>query len=157
MNLKWVVGKSPKQLDENSIKEIKQLFYRETGEEYFEGSIRALPIQEWDGNLILIDCENPSKIHGLLWATKFSDERARIVAFAIDRDLQGMGLGSKGWNLLIDACLKDGHSELQLEVRASNSRAIDFYRKRGLEVIGELKGYYKEGLGLVMRGNIQSQ
>lgn len=157
MDVKWVVGKPPKQLDNNAIKEIKQLFYRETGEEYFEGSIRALPIQQWDGNLILTDCENPDKIHGLLWATKFSDERARIVAFAIDKRLQGMGLGSIGWNLLIDACLKDGHSELQLEVRASNLRAINFYRKRGLEVIGELEGYYKEGLGLVMRGRIQSQ
>ena len=150
----WIVGKSPKSLDNSTIEDIKQLFLRETGEVYFEGSIRNLPIQDWGGNLLLIDRNNENNVKGLLWATKFSRERARIVAFAIDEEFQGQGFGSEGWNLFIQACVEAGHSEVQLEVRADNQAAVDFYRRRGLEVIGKLEGYYQSGLGLIMRGQI---
>ena len=154
MNPHWIKGRSPKTLDDSIIEKIKQLFLQDTGEVYFEGSIRNLPIQEWGGNLLLTDRNNPNDIKGLLWATKFSKERARIVAFAIDKKLQGQGFGSEGWNMLIQACVEDGHSEVQLEVRADNQLAINFYRNRGLVVISELEGYYQSGLGLVMRGPV---
>ncbi len=154
MNPHWIIGKSPKILDSSVIENIKQLFLQETGEVYFEGSIRSLPIQDWGGNLLLVDRNNSNRIKGLLWATKFSKERARIVAFAIDKELQGQGFGSEAWNLFIQACVEDGHSEVQLEVKADNKSAIDFYRKRGLKVIDKLEGYYQSGLGLVMRGTV---
>lgn len=96
-------------------------------------------------------------IRGVLWTAKFSDTRARVVAFAIDESLKGQGFGSEAWKMFQATCRTTGHSEVQLEVRADNKYAIEFYRRRGLEVIGKLDGYYQSGLGYVMRGSIDAE
>jgi len=135
-----------------TIEIVKQLFLDQTGERYAEASVRSLPIPEWGGNLVLLD--DNGMIRGLLWANKFSEERVRIVAFAIDSDYKGNGFGSEAWLILLNAARNDGHKEIQLEVRGDNQFAIDFYRRRGLEIVGTLDGYYKAGVGYVMRGSI---
>jgi ribosomal protein S18 acetylase RimI-like enzyme len=135
-----------------TIEVVKQLFLDQTGERYAEASVRSLPIPEWGGNLVLLD--DNGMLRGLLWANKFSESRVRIVAFAIDSDYKGNGFGSEAWLILLNAARNDGHNEVQLEVRGDNQFAIDFYRRRGLEVVGTLDGYYKAGVGYVMRGNI---
>tara|TARA_B110000881_G_scaffold70504_1_gene61074 strand:+ start:9341 stop:9754 length:414 start_codon:yes stop_codon:yes gene_type:complete len=135
-----------------TIEVVKQLFLDQTGERYAEASVRSLPIPEWGGNLVLLD--DNGMLRGLLWANKFSESRVRIVAFAIDSDYKGNGFGSEAWLILLNAARNDGHNEVQLEVRGDNQFAIDFYRRRGLEVVATLDGYYKAGIGYVMRGNI---
>ncbi len=152
MPVEWCLGVSPKSLDEFSIETIRQLFLDQTGEVYSNQSVRHLPIPEWDGNLVLLD-EN-KMIRGLLWANKFNATRVRIVAFAIDSDYKGKGWGAKAWNHLIDTARGQGFKEIQLEVRGDNEFAIEFYRKRGMEIIQTLEGYYRAGIGYVMRGNL---
>ena len=152
MGAHWHRGPNPKDLDPPAIEVVKQLFLDQTGERYAEASVKNLPIPKWGGNLVLLD--DNGMLRGLLWANKFSDTRVRVVAFAIDSDYKGKGLGSEAWRLLLDAARTDGHSEIQLEVREDNVHAIEFYRRRGLEVIGTLEGYYKAGIGYVMRGNV---
>lgn len=152
MGVRWCLGPSPKSLDMPTIEVVKQLFLDQTGEHYAEASVRSLPIPEWGGNLVLLD--DNGMLRGLLWANKFSEARVRIVAFAIDSDYKGNGFGSEAWLILLNAARNDGHNEVQLEVRGDNQFAIDFYRRRGLEVVGTLDGYYKAGVGYVMRGNI---
>lgn len=152
MDARWCLGPSPKSLDDATVEVIKQLFLDQTGERYVGASVRSLPIPEWGGNLVLLDANN--MIRGLLWANKFNEKRVRVVAFAIDSDYKGNGYGSQAWDILVEAARHDGHSEIQLEVRGDNQFAIDFYRRRGLEVVGTLKGYYKAGIGYVMRGTI---
>jgi len=152
MGVRWCLGPSPKSLDMPTIEVVKQLFLDQTGERYAEASVRSLPIPEWGGNLVLLD-EN-GMLRGLLWANKFSESRVRIVAFAIDSDYKGNGFGSEAWLILLNAARNDGHNEVQLEVRGDNQFAIDFYRRRGLEIVGTLDGYYKAGVGYVMRGSI---
>ena len=78
----------------------------------------------------------------------------RVVAFAIDSDYKGNGFGSQAWDMLVEAARSDGHSEIQLEVRGDNQFAIEFYRRRDLEIVSTLEGYYNAGLGYVMRGKI---
>jgi len=152
MGVRWCLGPSPKSLDMPTIEVVKQLFLDQTGERYAEASVRSLPIPEWGGNLVLLD--DNGMLRGLLWANKFSESRVRIVAFAIDSDYKGNGFGSEAWLILLNAARNDGHNEVQLEVRGDNQFAIDFYRRRGLEVVATLDGYYKAGIGYVMRGNI---
>jgi len=152
MGVRWCLGPSPKSLDMPTIEVVKQLFLDQTGERYAEASVRSLPIPEWGGNLVLLD--DNGMLRGLLWANKFSESRVRIVAFAIDSDYKGNGFGSEAWLILLNAARNDGHNEVQLEVRGDNRFAIDFYRRRGLEVVATLDGYYKAGVGYVMRGNI---
>ncbi len=149
---RWCLGPSPKSLDAPTVEVVKQLFLDQTGERYGEASVQSLPIPEWGGNLVLLD--DNGMLRGLMWANKFSEERVRIVAFAIDSDFKGYGYGSEAWRILVNASRHDGHKEIQLEVRGDNQFAIEFYRKRGLEVVGTLEGYYKAGIGYVMRGSI---
>ncbi len=152
---RWCLGPKPKSLDDSSVEIIRQLFLDQTGERYASVSVRTLPIPEWGGNLILLDSND--MIRGLLWANKFNENRVRIVAFAIDSDFKGRGFGSQAWDLLVNAAINDGHDEIQLEVRGDNKFAIDFYKKRGLETVSILEGYYNAGIGYVMRGNISSK
>ncbi len=152
---RWCLGPSPKSLDAASVEIIRQLFLDQTGERYASESVRTLPIPEWSGNLVLLDSNN--LIRGLLWSNKFKENRVRIVAFAIDSDFKGRGFGSQAWELLVDAVLADGRNEIQLEVRGDNEFAIEFYKRRGLEIVSTLEGYYKAGIGYVMRGKISSK
>ena len=130
----------------------EQLFLDQTGEVYSEASVKTLPIPEWGGNLVLLD--DNQMLRGLLWTNKFSETRVRIVAFAIDSDHKGLGFGAQAWDHLLVAARADGIKEIQLEVRGDNEFAINFYRRRGLEIIMPLEGYYNAGIGYVMRGNI---
>ena len=152
---RWCLGPSPKALDAGSIEIIRQLFLDQTGERYASESVRTLPIPEWRGNLVLLDSNN--MIRGLLWSNKFKENRVRIVAFAIDSDFKGEGFGSQAWELLVEAVLADGRDEIQLEVRGDNEFAIEFYKRRGLEIVSTLEGYYQAGIGYVMRGKISSK
>ena len=154
MGARWCLGPAPDKLDAASIETIRQLFLDQTGERYYEGSVRSLPIPEWGGNLLLLD--DNGLIRGVFWTAKFSDTRARVVAFAIDESFKGQGFGSEAWEIFQATCRTTGHVEVQLEVRADNEFAIEFYRRRGLEVIGKLEGYYQSGLGYVMRGPIDA-
>lgn len=152
---RWCLGPNPRSLDSESVEVIRQLFLDQTGERYAAVSVQNLPVPEWGGNLVLLDSND--MIRGLLWADKFSIERVRVVAFAIDSDFKGRGFGSEAWSLLVEASISDGHNEIQLEVRGDNVFAIEFYRNRGLEIISTLEGYYNSGIGYVMRGKLQTK
>ena len=152
MRLNWVIGFSPKDLDSLWAQAVKDLFLAETNEIYLTSGLKSLPVEPWAGNLFLVDGTGPENLHGLIWSSKLSAEVIRVVAFAIRSNIQGNGWGSHGWNLFTSAAKREGFSEVQLEVRAENSKAIEFYKRRNLTVISELDGYYKSGLGLMMRG-----
>jgi len=55
---------------------------------------------------------------------------------------------------LVNACHAQTKSFIQLEVKASNIRAQEFYRLRGLKVEKHLEHYYKSGLGYMMKGPV---
>ena len=94
-------------------------------------------------------------MRGVLWTTPFKEQTIRIVSFVLDEGARGKGWGSVVWNLMADILLPKGITTVQLEVRASNQRAIMFYRERGLEIQQELHGYYRQGMGYMMRGKLQ--
>ena len=152
MVARWCLGQSPKSMEDADIEIIRQLFLDQTGEVYASESVRSLPIPEWGGNLLLIDENN--MIRGLLWANKFGVFRTRVVAFVIDSDFKSRGYGSMAWDLYINVAKSEGLSEVQLEVKSDNEFAIEFYKRRGLEIIENLDGYYQSGKGYVMRGQL---
>ena len=153
----WRHGLSPQQLSLDWIQAIQRLFLEGTGEEYFVGSIQSLPVPEWAGNFMLFDSEetDPQSMRGLLWTAPFKQDTVRIVSFVLDAGARGKGWGSIVWNQLVEQLLPEGYVNVQLEVRASNERAIAFYRTRGLEIQQELHGYYRQGMGYMMRGKLQ--
>lgn len=157
LNEGWHHGLSPSQLSIEWTSRVQKLFLEGTGEEYFIGTIQSLPVPDWNGNFMLFDSEdhNPNSMRGLLWTTPFKEDTVRIVSFVLDEGARGKGWGSQVWNLMVDQLHHAGYTSVQLEVRASNEGAISFYRKRGLEVVQELHGYYRQGLGYMMRGQLR--
>ena len=98
--------------------------------------------------------ETPDNLIGVLWATPFKEDTVRIAAFVIDKAYQSNGLGTLAFNRVVDAGINAGYTKIQLEVKAENKRAQDFYRRRGMEIVETLDGYYASGLGYVMRGKL---
>ncbi len=158
MDVAWREGLAPEHLTVEWIKAVQKLFLEGTGEQYFAGSIQSLPVPKWEGNLMLFDSliETPQSMRGLLWTTPFKEDTIRIVSFVLDSGSRNKGWGSQAWNTLIQSFAGTQYTTIQLEVRATNAKAIDFYRKRGLEVIQELHGYYNSGIGYLMRGPLQT-
>ena len=153
----WRHGQSPSQLSVEWTNQVQKLFLDGTGEEYFIGSIQSLPVPDWNGNFMLFDSDdcNHDSMRGLLWTTPFQENTVRIVSFVLDAGARGKGWGSLAWNLMAEQLRPLGYDVVQLEVRASNEGAISFYRKRGLEIVQELHGYYRQGLGYMMRGQLR--
>lgn len=78
---------------------------------------------------------------GCLWSIL---EEAHITLLAIDPKYQGKGLGQVMlYQLLV--CAWQRHLEwATLEVRASNQRAINLYRKFGFQDVGRRRRYYQD-------------
>jgi len=76
--------------------------------------------------------------------TVVADE-GHVATVSVQPDEQGAGIGGR---LLADLCrfaVERGLVALTLEVRASNRRAIDLYRRFGFAPAGIRPGYYEEG------------
>lgn len=56
--------------------------------------------------------------------------------------LQGRGLGRGLLDRLVEQCRRERRTLLWLEVRASNQRAREVYRRYGFEEVGRRRGYY---------------
>ena len=156
--IQWMLGPEPKNLSSEWKNEVLELFLNENGEQYSSASVSNLNIPKWGGNLLLLEgtnYTNPKCLKGLFWSTPFKDDIVRVAAFSICSELQSKGLGSLAWNHFVDCALNAGYRKVQLEVKASNIRGQEFYRKRGLVIMNELKGYYSSGLGYMMRGDLK--
>jgi len=154
-DIQWMYGDEPKNLPNDLKERIRSIFLNETGEEYTLDSISSLPIPKWSGNMLLIDQEEypaPESILGVLWALPHEQNGVRIAAFALDANHQSCGWGGKAWEHLVEISRKEGKITIQLEVKAENTRAQEFYKSRGLEVIRHIPHYYKSGIGYEMKG-----
>jgi [ribosomal protein S18]-alanine N-acetyltransferase len=60
---------------------------------------------------------------------------------------QGRGHARALLDALVAQCLRDGHEALWLEVRPSNLRARDVYRRYGFSEVGLRRNYYPAGGG----------
>jgi ribosomal protein S18 acetylase RimI-like enzyme len=156
-NIQWVFGLKPESMTLEWRDRVRELFLQETDELYKDSSIINLAIPEWDGNLMLIDQDeypNPASLKGLLWCKPFLEDTVRVVAFVIVESLQAKGFGSIAWNIMTRKLKIDGKSHVQLEVKSSNIKAQEFYRKRDMEIISRIDMYYKDEHGYMMRGKL---
>lgn len=157
-NIQWMYGHEPKSLPDEWKEKIRIMFFNETGEEYTYDSIDQLLIPEWSGNMLLINQDNypaADSLHGLLWALPHGLDGVRIAAFVLDAEHQSCGWGGKAWDHLVEISRSKEKISIQLEVKAENTRAQGFYRKRGLAIVRHLENYYKSGHGYEMKGSIK--
>ncbi len=73
------------------------------------------------------------------------NKTARILMLAVDRQYRRKGVGNALLNRFIFEAKKEGMNSVFLEVRANNKGAIEFYTKRGFQIISLLKNYYTNG------------
>lgn len=84
--------------------------------------------------------EIDGEVHGYvgLWIT----DNMEIVDLYVDPEYQGNGFGDEIMDLVIDLCEKNKIANLSLEVRKSNIKAINLYKKHGLKESHVRKNYY---------------
>lgn len=76
------------------------------------------------------------------------DSVFEVLFVEIAESFQGRGLGFKMLNEWISAL--PSKSEIWLELRASNLRALALYKKLGFRKEGQRKDYYKDGTSAVV-------
>ncbi len=67
-----------------------------------------------------------------------------ITNVAVSPNRQGRGIGRQLVQAMIQRTQDKGVTQLHLEVRASNQRAISLYQSLGFERVGVRPGYYEE-------------
>lgn len=84
--------------------------------------------------------EIEDEIHGYvgMWIT----DNLEIINLYVDEEYQGMGFGSIIMDFVIDICEQSNIQNLSLEVRSSNIKAINLYKKYGLKESHIRKNYY---------------
>ncbi len=156
-DIRWILGVTPENLPESWKERIRNLFRNETGELYSDKTFEMLQIPEWQGNQLLIDhSKYPSSISliGVLWSKPLLENKIRIVAFVIDNKYQSHGHGSYAMSELFYHANSIGRNDIQLEVRCSNIRAQEFYKKLGFDIDQKIKGYYSNEDGFLMTGKV---
>ena len=79
--------------------------------------------------------------YGGLW---FLFENCDITTIGTKRKYWYQGYGEKMFKYLLDAAKNEGCEFAHLEVRVSNSSAINLYKKNGFEIIRTRKAYYSD-------------
>jgi ribosomal-protein-alanine N-acetyltransferase len=70
---------------------------------------------------------------------------ARVLMLAVSPEHRRRSLGQRLMQALYEACAVSGIDTVALEVRKSNTSALQFYRKQGYEIAGEIKNFYSNG------------
>lgn len=72
-------------------------------------------------------------------------DEAHLLDVAVAARRQGQGLGRRLLHQLAARARSQGMTSILLEVRPSNERALEVYRRHGYIHIGRRKGYYPAG------------
>jgi ribosomal-protein-alanine N-acetyltransferase len=70
---------------------------------------------------------------------------ARVYSIAVDTQYHGKGVAVELYTALENAAIKRGCTEIMLEVRIDNPRAIHFYKKHHYETFATYTKFYEDG------------
>ncbi|RLI84655.1 ribosomal-protein-alanine N-acetyltransferase [Archaeoglobales archaeon] len=84
------------------------------------------------------------KVVGYISVMDMNDS-SKIISFAVKKEFRGHGVGSILMDEAIQRCIERGKKSIMLEVRVSNKRAQELYKKKGFKVIDVIPGYYRDG------------
>jgi ribosomal-protein-alanine N-acetyltransferase len=93
----------------------------------------------------LVACDFRGRPIGFISASALDASHARIMMFAVDRGHRSMGIGSMLLNQLKRTAIMNGIKYISLEVRPSNMRAINLYKRHGFVPVEILRNYYNDG------------
>jgi len=110
---------------------------------YNEGMFAYFHMQWPKGQIVA--CDYSGRPMGFISTARIDMSHARIMMFAVDRGYRSTGIGSKLLTELKRVAMMNGINNISLEVRSTNTNAIDFYRKRGFVASEILENYYTDG------------
>ena len=67
-----------------------------------------------------------------------------ITNIAVTEKCRGQGIGERILCMLIKHCVDNSTQQVSLEVRCSNTPAINLYKKHGFEILGVRKNFYSK-------------
>lgn len=90
----------------------------------------------------------PSGLLAGYFLVMFAVDEAHLLNISVRRDLHGHGVGRMQLDRIVALSREKGMASVLLEVRPSNQRALDVYRRYGFVEIGRRKGYYPAADGM---------
>jgi ribosomal-protein-alanine N-acetyltransferase len=130
---------------ECSYKDLDEIFQIE--KEAFGGDSYSMRILEYllnNADVFLV-AEADEQVVGYICG-EYLFKRGHIISLAIKRGYRGRGIGKELLNMFVRSAVIRGIEEVYLEVSIENVDAINFYRKMGFKVSGNIKGYYRGGV-----------
>ncbi len=107
----------------------------------------------WTKNMFLGDVKNPnayyilvlnnSKVIAYCGLYKVLDESS-ITNIAVHPDFRKKGLAKLMLSNVVKHCMDNNISSITLEVRESNTNAINLYSNNGFKIVGKRKNYYAD-------------
>jgi len=82
---------------------------------------------------------------GFVAAVVSGTKVARVLMLAVSPEHRRRSIGQMLMQALYEACALNGIDTVSLEVRKSNVSALQFYRRLGYDVEGEIKNFYSNG------------
>jgi ribosomal-protein-alanine N-acetyltransferase len=84
--------------------------------------------------------------YGLSMTKRFGlAKKGHIISVAVLEESRGKGIGTKLIREALEEVRKESGKECYLEVRVTNTGAIELYKRIGFKVSSTLHGYYKDG------------
>jgi len=113
-------------------------------DEIFVREVFFLFITGWPaGQLVAVN--ELGEILGVMAGARLTPDKATIPLFAVDRRYRKKGVGRKLMEEFRIRSMMDGRYYIQLEVRDSNTIAVEFYKKMGFVPIEYLESFYNSG------------
>jgi ribosomal protein S18 acetylase RimI-like enzyme len=92
-----------------------------------------------------VACDFTGRPIGFMFTSRIDAPHVRIMLFAVDRDHRSFGIGSEMMVRLKQIAMMNLVNHISLEVRPSNMRAINFYKRHGFVATEILRGHYNDG------------
>jgi ribosomal-protein-alanine acetyltransferase len=87
--------------------------------------------------------ESLHKIVGFIIGIKTGNRTARILMLSVIESLRRKGIGSALITKFMQEMLSRNINQIELEVRTSNTPAINFYKKHGFNIVETFRKFYQ--------------
>ena len=98
-------------------------------------------VLRYDNNIYYVACDLSCRIVGFAGIMLVADE-AELLNIAVSESFRGQGIGQELLAKVLSKASQKGTQRMLLEVRKSNTSAINLYHKNGFVELGERKNYY---------------
>jgi [ribosomal protein S18]-alanine N-acetyltransferase len=109
-----------------------------------EESLRAELTKPYSHFLVLTDDETDTQIAGYIVFWMLHGD-CQILNVVVDLPVRGTGLAQRMIGHVVSLALKQGFSKITLDVRKSNTPAIQLYQKLKFSITQVRKAYYSNG------------